>query len=442
MRVLLTTLLLGCTGLTTPSPDQAAEAGQAASGAKEEAPAARPVVSTDPAAAPAKHHDGPLLDIYLSAGNHQVDAAGEVTASCNNEDSLNCAIYKVTWNFDEQRATAVQLLVDDPGYGTFYPAISPNGQYLSYTASPIRNGKIRAAMNHTVFVRDLGAFRGGEHPVVNQIPVAKWAGWLDDETLLVTRFTEPHWGDMMSVGRESGAPKRLLGPGDTKRGPSFSQARANPVDNHLVSSHGDDVYKGPKGATVPHVNDLRNGKQYGFVLDRTGDGTQNLVGCAHAAWTPDGNGVVCTEQATDDFPYEGGPDYNHMHRFVKQGDQYVPVQADPVHKGYLFKPKSPEELRAFHPDFYTVDHRDPVGGGYCQGTIYYKNAVMCSEHTAVLTLWCTDNVNYDKRKKVVNSRSVLVDFEDWDNPKHYDLTGALEEAGVLSGAHSDFVTCY
>lgn len=454
MRPLLIALLLGCTGLATPAEDPSTDQdgevdngdddkADVDEGVEDVADRAPPLVTTDPANAPARKYDGPKVDLYLSAGNHEIDAAGEVTRSCNNENSLNCRIYKVTWDLAEQRATTVQTVVDDPAFATIYPVISPNGLYMANTSATIRRGRVRKAMNHTVHVRDLSKWRGGAHPIIHSIEEAKWPGWNDDDTLLITRFSDKHWGDVMSVGRESGTPKRVLGPGATKKGPSFSQARTNPVDSNLVATHGDDVYKGKHGATVPHVNHLGNGKQWGFDMDRDGDGSPDIVGCAHTAWTPDGNGVVCTEQFTDDYPYEGGPDYNHLHLFEKKGDSYAMVNANPTQKGYLFKPKSPEELRSFHPDYFTKDHPNPAGGGYCEGTVYYKNALYCgNDHTVVLTLWCIDTKNYNARRKVINSRAVLVDFEDWNNPKHYDITSSLEAAGMVSGAQSDFVHCY
>ena len=434
-------LLLGCAGLTTDVAESEADA--AAPPDADPAPAPPPQLLTDHASAPAQRYDGPQVDLYLSAGNHVVDGSGETTGSCNNESSLTCAIYKLTWDLDAQRATTVQKIVDEPDHAPIYPVISPSGHYLAHTGPEIVRGRVRKSKNHVVYVRDLTKWRGNEHPVVHVIDDAKWPGWLDEDTLLVTRFTDKHWGDVLTVGRDAGTPLRVLGPGTTYNGPSFSQARPNPTNPQLVSSHGDNTFKGPHGATVPHVNDLKTGKQYDFDLDRDGDGSPDLVGCAHTAWTPDGNGVICTEQFTDDYPYPGGPDYNHVYRFEKKGDGYVIAQADEKHKGYLFRPKDPEELRSFHPGFYTKDHPSPAGGGYCQGIVYYKNAVYCgNDLTVALTLWCIDNVNYAAKRKVMNSRAVLVDFEDWDNPKHYDITGALESANLLTNANSNFVTCH
>ena len=66
------------------------------------------------------------IDIYFSAGRNEVDSNGKTLKSCNRNNNWNCGIYKITWDFINEKAIDHKLIYDSPDDGDLSPNLSPN----------------------------------------------------------------------------------------------------------------------------------------------------------------------------------------------------------------------------------------------------------------------------------------------------------------------------
>ena len=75
------------------------------------------------------------IDIYLSAGENTTDSNGKTIKSCNRNNNWNCGIYKVTWDFINNRPISYKLIFDSIDDGDISPNVSPNEKFIAFSSS-------------------------------------------------------------------------------------------------------------------------------------------------------------------------------------------------------------------------------------------------------------------------------------------------------------------
>tara|TARA_B100000925_G_scaffold291071_1_gene277920 strand:+ start:1899 stop:3470 length:1572 start_codon:yes stop_codon:yes gene_type:complete len=309
------------------------------------------------------------IDIYFSAGRNEVDSNGKTVKSCNRNNNWNCGIYKITWDFINEKAVDHKLIYDSPDDGDLSPNLSPNGRFLAFEQRKY-NTKQRDIFtinvnpgdhvrdNHIVGSNNTSYINGDSlRPVIK----ARWPHWRNNEEILFSsdnfEMDDPykgtdHWGDMYMApinmrkrnATLDGMDVRLI-VGDEN---SYYQGKylmslqdifVNPANNKMVAGHGktgeecapgDDECSGfPFIASFP-AEDLKNPTYKRALIEKVkkrsnmvDDFTSGITSCAHLSFSPDGKYVLCTEQHTDDKIVNGVGQTSSKREYVEQDNLYV-----------------------------------------------------------------------------------------------------------------------
>lgn len=403
------------------------------------------------------------VDVFFAAGVPSGSQSCHFTKFDSNAEA--CSIYRVRWDWSAGAVVEHEEVVD-AGVGPWFPALSPDGTRLAFSMH-------EAAEQVTVGVKQLG--QGGPGDVGSEVDfhgvggLSKWVmpHFRTDDALLVSQPTRSpqcdaatgcgvveRWLTTFEValdGTRSGDVRQVLGVGGTGR-MAVSDVYVHPTDRSLVAGHGQfnkvgegaptcatscaDVYQDP----YPFVFDLDSG-DYWIYQPRTtepeyGSGAGlPFTGCAHVFWTPDGSGLVCSEQGTQALADAGAGNRIFTFPVDPRSDpkkQVLPIDAQPV-----FEHAAPAELF-------------DLGANEQCDTYYHKYAEFCGGPTGVVasvvclckTPQCMQRAG-STEGEVLGSRVYLIDASRTSSPVYVDLTAELEEAlGKRSGEMRSFTaTC-
>lgn len=387
------------------------------------------------------------VDIVLAAGTP--GNGGSCHFSGLSSDPASCELYKVTYDKATRKLTSHTKVVGD-GIAGWMPSVSPDGTRLAY-GSP--TGK-----QCTTHVKDLNSTNpsdpgtavmcsGMELPLIWAFP-----SWVDNDTLLVSHPNMApqcvkdgkcqqldRWNTVFEVkmdGNRAVSAKETLGVGATAR-MSVQDTWVNPVKPHLVAGHGQiatrdaapvcsgssglscaDIYQSP----MPFVIDTKTGKYWIYQLrtteSRYAKGQPlNLVGCAHLAWTPDGNSLLCTEQGTMEMKDHTENSRLFMWSVDTSRDTAGEINQRDVEP--MFSHKQPGDLVSIGPD------------QGC-GVFYHKYAEFCgdSDHVVASVVCDCDTPACQKGgspTQVLQSHVYMIDRSKPTKPAYVDLTAQLEE---------------
>jgi hypothetical protein len=428
----------------TMPPGRTARPGQGGGQRRENGP--QPVNPATGVVGPSPVPPPGQVDVYLAAGPE--DDLGACQFSPRSYASTtNCSLWRLRW--DLGAATAVDHASVVQSYdqiGASMPTIDRTGQWLGY----IRGNK---SIGNSVFVKPTGSSSGLDHGVEWTVGAGtvRFPTWLHDGTVLYGTSDRtaacvtadgrcerrPYWSNIGQV-REGQEPALFLGSG--AGGGSWSDPAQNPVDPRYLAMHasfveGDvDAYPtcdpssglGTQCSLVPvreaptlTVMDMTDRSSWRYHL--TNDEPERSVplsGCGHAAWSPDGKTLLCTEHKTKALDEVGVA--SRLYR----------VAFDPT------APKGDVNLRTA-PLFPHAPVRDlfPLPEGQACSELVYKYAEFCADPGLVVatvtcdcaTPACLERAREGSPSWVAFARILLVDFREPGVSRVHDLTGALEQ---------------
>jgi hypothetical protein len=406
-----------------------------------------------------------IVTIYLSAG-----AAGE----CWRYELADCRIYRLRANLTTGEVDEVVTVVDTPP--AVHPTVNPSETRIAYDTS-ISNG-----MGLMTTARRLDPDGSSGQPL--DIAKGNKPQWSSDDDLLFGMKGEEmnvsiRWNDVVSAQLVSGEqepilddslapnPWPLVGSVNPQTGfdttdCSASDPFANPVTPNQVAFHSDtNRYDSNNGTEhtcpwlegIPDYIDTKSplivvadtnateweeGETW-WSMDFALVGLPAVSGCAHAAFSPDGTRLLCTNQpsfyntsATDNLGQQYDIDYDRIYGWDYNA---TTNNWDGASVGPLFNHLAPDEL----PDIDEIWTTDTQCNKYRT-----KRAEFCGDNEhLVANVYCEDTQINPQDPAFAFGRITMIDFENPTAPVYHDLTSALEDhLGTDRGSMSGYtVTC-
>jgi len=452
------------------------------------------------------------VDIYFSAGENEIDVNGKTISSCNRNNTINCAIYRVTWDLNNEKPLSYKLIYDHKGEGDLSPNPSPDGKYLAFEKYCPLYGRSRDIYTINVEGGDIQHIAGTNGLVTitadsgRKVQKARWPNWRTNSELTFSsdNFEEDdpmagtsHWGDVYSgkisitagnavlesgekgfVDLIIGDEFNLMEPCEKGIGDCYPESDPqgylvsmidtyfNPTDHNIIAGHSKTSKECSQGKEdcegVPMVADLSTSpptyvkvsldtveKKSNWQNSKFTDG---LTSCAHVSWSPDGKYLICTEQHTTDKSQIGDEekvDQDNIYVFTERLPMLIKTPRGnfsssswmALDGGPLFKHKTPLELYELDNNFKTANHPDPdvdklPGMEFCNTKFHHKLAEFCGENRYIVTRVACSTNQYGESNQYLYSRIFLIDINDKENPKYFDVTGALE--GLMKLEHGSF----
>lgn len=433
------------------------------------------------------------VDIYLSAGPAERDAAGHIIRSCTRDSVVNCSLWRIRWDFAARWFTEIELVraaqekVSDTwctgGVGYFMPAVSPSGRGVAYVAACYEN---QAGLDYharsviEVQDHDPWTFVRGVAGGSDSYTRPTYPNWYDDTTLLFERtgdgssnkdwrhtlWQASSWPDFTSL-------TATAGPGS---GNQDEESYADPnttADSIDRPGMGQRVVTfGGAQTTLPHGGFYtqrvpRTSTRYGgdveeAVLPADWATPAQSAECHHPAWNVSGDEILCTRYQSPEIITGGDSDQDARRLWVLSWDGTSWGNAQPLvglltRIGFNETSKDPFQLlvnNVFPP------RTGPIGSDAVCADYVWKFGEWCgSNRYVVATLYCTNDAfpppvgEGDDAQgvdvEVLSSRVMLIDLMNDDDagmgtPDAYvDLVSFLEyiEGAVPGSWHGWFATC-
>jgi hypothetical protein len=309
------------------------------------------------------------IDIYFSAGKNEVDSDGKTVKSCNRNNNWNCGIYKITWDFINNKAVDHKLIYDSPDDGDLSPNLSPNGKFLAFEQRKFDTKErdiFTINVNPGDFVRSNHIVGSNTASYINGdssrlLKKARWPNWRNNEEIFFSsdnfEIDDPykgtdHWGDtyiapidmrkrnatldgidvQLIIGDENSyyQEEYLISVQDTF---------VNPVNTKMLAGHGktgkecapgDDDCSGFPFIVSFLTDDLTKPSYKRALIEKVkkrsnmiDSFTSGIASCAHLSFSPDGKYVLCTEQHTNDKIVNGVGQKSSVKEYVEQDNLYV-----------------------------------------------------------------------------------------------------------------------
>jgi len=361
---------------------------------------------------------------------------------CQRFDVSECRIARLELDLATRELREGEVVIDVPG--SFSPSIAPSGEWMSMDRSV--SGGLDVVVRSLLTGEELSLGSGNK------------SHWRTDTEVLfgITDESLPgeRWGDVggMTVSFD---PLQVASPLTRWIGGATSISSdcagedpyVHPEHANLVAFHNspyweqlgsNDPHTCPWMAELPNF-DYKNpqpvvaditatewteGSTYWRFYWQTG---APHPGCAHLAFSPDGEQVLCTDQPT--FYYEtylppNGPAYevgfNRIYGFERQPlddvEGYFSVRGPEP----LFEHRAPWDLEDIE------DIWDPADERTCD-TYYTKRAEYCGSSDRIIANVYCGTVDDSLQQDALFARVMLIEFSDPENPIYTDLTSLMED---------------
>jgi hypothetical protein len=397
------------------------------------------------------------VDAYLAVGPETDDGACQFSpisyAGIN-----NCSIWRLRVDLATGKVTDSQIVVESShGYGGTMPAISPDGSQIAYMRTTNRPP-------NSLWVKATGSSAPTDHGKewTPGLGPAQFPAWRDNEVVVFGkndgsytcldgsgRCTAYPFFETLHEARASASAAPLF-LGAEKGGMSWSDPEFRPTDRNYLAGHVNLVDNDPtayptcdpsnpgasttcptarRGVPTLAAAELSSGKVWRYQLTNTEPGHQvPLSGCAHAAWRPDGEAILCTEHKTEALGALG----LHYRLYEIPFDPSAPAGVVRLDTKPMFTHKPVKDL-------FTLP-----SGEECS-TLVYKYAQYCGDGDHVIatatcdcrTPACQARGRGGKTQAAVGfARVFLIDRTRPEQPVYHDLTSATEDiAGVGRGGY-------
>lgn len=418
-----------------------------------------------------------IVEIFVPSGVDNGDQGGCYFASEVDSSSRTCEIYRLRWDLSSGKLVGYDKVLSDPAdrQGVWQPSLTRDGKVIGFSNSTSTGVSLRYKSIGDANINDPTDLGTLVQVPARQPNIAVWPNWSASGKLSFDRPNSTtacmtlngcvgpfdRWSDGLRVDLgggtgQLGAATQFAG----NLGFSFSDASHHPTAPDLIAGHGwfvdgelaiHPICSDAGGSTscsnvkqTPglFVMDLAQGNFWRIAVHSAeekykANGTPlSLYGCAHAAWSPDGKKLLCSEQGTAELDEA---DKNRIFAFTFDPAEHVGAPNSVVTKNALpaFKHKTAEELWNLS------------GGEKCT-VFYHKYAEWCGTQDYLLTSvacnYCEsgncENLG-GKAKRLIGNRVYLIDIRNPDAPVYHNLTGALEtQLGSAEGSLFSFTgTC-
>lgn len=391
------------------------------------------------------------IDVYLAAG--EARGAESCHFSGLSSSAATCEIYRVSYDRSSRQVVDHAKVVGD-GINGWMPAISPDGERLAY-------GRYQGGQGCLAYIKSVDdpAGEAGEAVMCSGMEMPEfWSypSWLSASALLVSHPETPpqclspdgkcmpveRWMSTYKVslqGDRATTATKLLGAGETAR-LSIEDTWVNPRDRNLVAGHGRFARSGTKAPTCgggsglpctdvaltpyPFVVDVSTGEYWIFQLRTTeaeyarSGKPLDLAGCAHLAWSPQGDRLLCTEQSTEEMSAQGDNSRLYSFSFDRNRDKAGQINTKDVSPMFS------------HSEASAVLPLDP---GQSCSVFYHKYAEFCGDDEHVVASMVCDCDTEACRKasgtqsQVLQAHVYMLDVSNTNMPVYTDLTQQLEE---------------
>ena len=367
-------------------------------------------------------------------------AAQNATQGCyfvgdQQSDARGCALYRLSLSLSTASVTKVERLTDESLGGAWQPSAA--GGELAFSRRTAEAIEVRVRPLAVTDVGDAGSLLsptpgGWVWPHLASSGRVR-VGRIEAEPPRCTVPSGPAAGSCVSVERWSetvetagpGLSTAVAGDGSF----SFEDTWAHPQDDAIVAGHGKFRWRGSgrpdcqtscsdlSSSPLPIVLDTRSGRHQVLLMETTEpsvtDGTLALIGCAHVAWSPNGERLLCTEQGTPELDAAGlssriyvmTPD---LAALAAGGSGNTTMAATP-----LFAHRTAADIFPLQP------------GERCD-IFHHKYAEWCGdEQHVVATIGCGMRMD-DGSTRLLYDRAYLIGLNNPAAPSYTDLTLQLE----------------